>query len=96
MLEPISEDTSTSCVEHDWADSVIFCQYERYGGKAFAHAPAELGFMAFSNGFWVDERGLFSSEESVEWVVPERILALFRERGTRPSLSSNVLMIDHR
>lgn len=94
MSELINEETGTSCVSHDWADSVIICQYERYGGKAYTHAPAKLGFMAFSNGFWVDERGLFSSEESVEWVAPDRILVIFRERGARPSMSSNVLMID--
>lgn len=94
MSELVSEETNTSCVGHDWADSVIICQYERYGGKAYANAPAELGFMAFSNGFWVDERGLFSGEESIEWVSPDRILVIFRERSTRPSISSNVAMVD--
>jgi len=63
-------------------------------GKAFTSAPVSAGLAAFSEGFWVDERGHYSSAESVEWVAPERILVIFRERGGRPRISSNVLMID--
>ena len=86
--------SDTSMVDHDWTESVIMCQYERYGGKAFTSAPVSAGLAAFSEGFWVDERGHYSSTESVEWVAPERILVIFRERGGRPRISSNVLMID--
>ena len=79
MQKVNDQKSDTSMANHSWRESVIMCQY---------------GLAAFSEGFWVDERGHYSSTESVEWVAPERILVIFRERGGRPRISSNVLMID--